>query len=614
MKLRKIAFRNVLRNKRRSILSGVAIAIAAMMITVLLSLYAGIGKDMKDNVFSYFTGHIRIRHNDYDENEEMIPLQFGIDKYNTIIARTENIDTVRAVTPRIQFGTALYGSPWLYIDDIKDWNKFLSLLKSGNDPVFSFLKEKYLYAKERLSQTRIEIPSLNTVNASTGKTQLGDLLYGLNKVLERYILYDPDRASGISLSEETMEYTQKDVPFEEQILFNRLFLENAFPDLIMKNPRAGKMIIGMGLGMDFEKDTEFINLERQIQSGRLPEIGKEAKEMLITSGLARKLNATIGDRITLSTKTKYQGINGMTLKVTGIVDLPIAMFNSRGFYLPIDTAQKLLKMEDTVTDILVLLVNENRIKKTVPRINEIILKTGFLFPIDTSYQNDLNNEKITDNLRDVFNNNSHPLPDNPDKISVSIEKPGKEWLISMKDTFLRYKIRKEENMLHIYNANVEARPWTTIEMYPAYITLIDFVGYYMGLFFFLLGSTVIITTTMMVIYERMREIGTIAAMGMTGGQIVKLFFLESFFIGAIASFVGVLLGSGIAIPMSIFGLDWTESFETIDFAMSGLMKSDWNIGMAVGIFIYSTAVASFASFIPSRKAAKIQPVEALRAV
>jgi len=135
------------------------------------------------------------------------------------------------------------------------------------------------------------------------------------------------------------------------------------------------------------------------------------------------------------------------------------------------------------------------------------------------------------------------------------------------------------------------------------------------LFFFLLGSTVIITTTMMVIYERMREIGTMAALGMKGSQIVKLFFLESFFIGAIASFIGVVIGSGIAIAMNVFKLmDWTKQLEGIDMAISGLMKPAWNIQTALIIFLYSTTIASVASFLPSRRAAKIQPVEALRAV
>lgn len=539
MKLREIAFRNVLRNKRRSVLSGVAIAISAMIITILVSLYAGIGKDMRVNVYSYFTGHIRVRHNEFNENEEMFPLQFGIDNYKQVLAGIEGIDMVKALTPRIQFGTAFYGSPRLFIDDIKDWETFLSRLKSGNDPVFSFLKEKYLYVKQRLAGKGTNIPDLNTVN-SANTIQLGDFLYGLNVALERYVLYDPERTSGISLSEETRQYIQKPVKYEEKILFNRLLLEDAYPDLIIKNLRAGKTILGMGTGLDFERDTEFINLIERIESGGLPAAGTQAREMILTSGLAKKLNATVGDRITISTKTKYMGMNGMTLKVAGIVELPVAMFNTRGFYMPLDTAQKLLKMEDSVSEILILLNNENKMNKTLPLINSVISEARL--------------------------------------------------------------------------ENVEAHPWNTIDIYPMYLALIDIVGYYMGLFFFLLGSTVIITTTMMVIYERMREIGTVAAMGMTSGQIVKLFFLESFFIGAIASFIGVFAGSGIAIPLGIFGWDWTEAMGEVDMAISGMMKPAWNIQTAIITFVYSTAIASFASFFPSRRAAKIQPVEALRAI
>jgi putative ABC transport system permease protein len=39
-----------------------------------------------------------------------------------------------------------------------------------------------------------------------------------------------------------------------------------------------------------------------------------------------------------------------------------------------------------------------------------------------------------------------------------------------------------------------------------------------------------------------------------------------------------------------------------------------NIRSTVFVFFYSTIIASLASFIPSRRAAKIEPVEALRSV
>lgn len=543
MKLYRIAFRNVLRNKRRSLLSGIAIAIAAMIITILMSLYAGIGKDMENNVYKLLTGHIRIRHNEYTENENLNPLHLSVDNYKEILKRLDSIDTVKASNPRIQFGTAFYGSPRLFIEDIKDWDMFISMLQSPDDPVFSFLLEKYLYAKQRLAENGIEIPDVDEVNGADN-IKMGDLLYGINEVLTRYPLYDLDYFSTVSLSEETKEYTKREVNFEQRITFNRLLLQDAFPKLIAESPRTGKMILGIGMGLDFKRDTEFFNLKDRITKrdaqGELPETGKNERGIILTSGLAKKLNTTLGDRLTISTKTKYAGINGMTFKVKGIINLPIGMYNTNMFFLPIDTAQKLLKMEDLVSEILVLLKNDKNIDKTIPVI-----------------QNTITQANIT---------------------------------------------------------NIDVSPWSTVEIYPMYIALIDYVGYYMALFFFLLGSTVIITTTMMVIYERMREIGTIAAMGMKGGQIIRLFFLESFFIGAIASFIGVLIGSGITIPLSIYGMDWTEAMGEIDMVISGFLRPEWSIGRTLVVFIYSTAIASFASFIPSRRAAKIQPVEALRAV
>jgi len=134
-----------------------------------------------------------------------------------------------------------------------------------------------------------------------------------------------------------------------------------------------------------------------------------------------------------------------------------------------------------------------------------------------------------------------------------------------------------------------------------------------ALVFFILASTVIINTTMMVIYERMREIGTVAAMGMTPQEIVRLFFLEAFYIGAIAAFIGVLLGIGITLPLSKVGIDLTQSMEGVDMEVNPIVYPQLNIRSTVFVFFYSTIIASLASFIPSRRSAKIEPVEDLRA-
>jgi putative ABC transport system permease protein len=54
-KLLHVAFRNISRNKRRSLLSGIAIAVASMSIVFLFALVQGMKDDMSNNLATYFT-------------------------------------------------------------------------------------------------------------------------------------------------------------------------------------------------------------------------------------------------------------------------------------------------------------------------------------------------------------------------------------------------------------------------------------------------------------------------------------------------------------------------------------------------------------------------------
>ena len=133
-----------------------------------------------------------------------------------------------------------------------------------------------------------------------------------------------------------------------------------------------------------------------------------------------------------------------------------------------------------------------------------------------------------------------------------------------------------------------------------------------ALFFFLLATTVIVNTTMMVVFERTKEIGTIAALGMTGGQISRLFFLESLFIGIAAALAGVALGSAIVLPLSQAGIDYSAAMEGVELNMSDVLYPRLSARSTVLVFCYAIAVTAAASYWPARKASRLQPVEALR--
>lgn len=157
-------------------------------------------------------------------------------------------------------------------------------------------------------------------------------------------------------------------------------------------------------------------------------------------------------------------------------------------------------------------------------------------------------------------------------------------------------------------------PWNEIS------TIFNFMQYAQVMYsviaamFFLLGSTVIVNTTIMVILERKKEIGTLAALGLEGKQLVQLFFMEALYIGIIGSFIGVLVGLAISFGFGVVGLDFGAAMEGIDMGVSNVIYTRPTLLSTVGIFFYSILISAIATLIPSLKAGRIKPVDALRSL
>jgi putative ABC transport system permease protein len=158
----------------------------------------------------------------------------------------------------------------------------------------------------------------------------------------------------------------------------------------------------------------------------------------------------------------------------------------------------------------------------------------------------------------------------------------------------------------------DVQTWKQLNDFYSLLEVAQYLYYLIGIFFFLLGSTVIINTTMMVIYERMREIGTLSALGMQGSELTRLFFLEGAIVSAIGAAVGVACGVLITWYLSKAGLDFTDAMSGIDIEISSVLYPKPNLWTALFVYIYAVVVSSAATLIPSRRAARIEPVEALR--
>ncbi|MFD9481746.1 ABC transporter permease [Streptomyces nojiriensis] len=120
-----------------------------------------------------------------------------------------------------------------------------------------------------------------------------------------------------------------------------------------------------------------------------------------------------------------------------------------------------------------------------------------------------------------------------------------------------------------------------------------------------IGSFLIVNTFTMLVARRTREIALLRAIGATRRQVVRSLLWEAVVLGLAASALGFLLGLGIASVLP----------EILSTAGESLPRGPLVIGplpvaaaLAVGV-----GVTVLAAWLPSRKAARIAPVEAMRA-
>jgi putative ABC transport system permease protein len=125
---------------------------------------------------------------------------------------------------------------------------------------------------------------------------------------------------------------------------------------------------------------------------------------------------------------------------------------------------------------------------------------------------------------------------------------------------------------------------------------------------------------MMAVYERTREMGVLAALGMKGREIMALFLLEGSFIGGIGALLGVIIGwllvQGVAsaggIPLNVFA-DEGIGGDVIALMGDAIIPSI-SIWTAVGWGLGVMAIAALASLFPAWQAAHREPAEALHHV
>ncbi len=112
----------------------------------------------------------------------------------------------------------------------------------------------------------------------------------------------------------------------------------------------------------------------------------------------------------------------------------------------------------------------------------------------------------------------------------------------------------------------------------------------------IVGGIGIMNIMMVSVTERTREIGIRKALGATFRNIMMQFLIESVVISVIGGMIGIILGCAASMAISVVG-----DFSTV-ITIAPILIS----------FFFSVGIGLFFGIYPARKAAKLDPIEALR--
>lgn len=136
------------------------------------------------------------------------------------------------------------------------------------------------------------------------------------------------------------------------------------------------------------------------------------------------------------------------------------------------------------------------------------------------------------------------------------------------------------------------------------ITVLQSIVLVFGLITLIASFFGVVNTQYISVLERTREIGLMKALGMSRRSVSRLFIMEATWIG----FLGAVMGSVVAVALGSALNPWIS--DKLNFGDQSLLV--FKPGQLIALVIFLMLVTTVAGLLPARKAAKLDPIEALR--
>jgi lipoprotein-releasing system permease protein len=135
-------------------------------------------------------------------------------------------------------------------------------------------------------------------------------------------------------------------------------------------------------------------------------------------------------------------------------------------------------------------------------------------------------------------------------------------------------------------------------------------------FIVLLGGFIILATLTLTVVEKTRDIGIVGALGASRMGILTIFIWNGLLIGIIGSICGLALGAWFTAHVDDVK-DFLKNWFNIDIFPPNIyhfrsIPTEWNWPSVLMIMAGSVVMAFFAGLLPAMRAARLDPIKALR--
>jgi len=155
----------------------------------------------------------------------------------------------------------------------------------------------------------------------------------------------------------------------------------------------------------------------------------------------------------------------------------------------------------------------------------------------------------------------------------------------------------------------DIHPWEKLTPFYNIVQMIDLLSIFIKIMMVAVVLISIMNVMIMAVYERVREIGTIAAIGTLPRKILSMFITEGFCLGAFGAVIGNIIGLGIILALNLYGVSFDFGRQKGLILHATIAPLDVLIISAIVII-----VSILASLQPAFKASRMEPIKALRHV